>query len=375
MAQQGTSIRSVNLPVFVDTLLAQPGVRNDRGGRDYRPFAATLGVFRYARSLVTRVEATRRGQETATLLLPLQKPYQTFRTTVGRDDTEAANGAGLAYFEVWGDGRLLYKSAALRSSRYPVTVAKGVEGVRAVPEDVEVSVKGVTILMLVTRYAEDLAQQGRRVEIAAGCVWGDPRLIASASASLRPGNAGRTEAVSEGGVAAPPGGLELRETLRKGALQLCGIAYDGFAAAPEQGAPQFPQILGVPPLRTPRGVVSPVVSNLETDVRTMLTEFMTGARRGGRNIFRPMGRREAGRISATLPGNRPEDARATAEAARRLGMQAVLDGALVPPQGGGSSGRAMEWRLDLVLLDCERNPGTELARVSLALPAAGRRLP
>jgi len=310
-------------PVFADTFLALPTTQQE-AERPYRAQAATIDGTRYARALVTGVGATPAAVNTASLVLRLNGRYDWFEATVGRDDEEAGQGPGYVYYEIIGDGKTLYRSdRALRSSRFLVKATPG-NRTRKDAEDVRVSVRGVSHLQLVTRYALDLTQEAALVARARGCVWGDPRLTLAAVAATG----------SRTSVAGQSASDPLRAALRVAALRLAASAAD--LSGPKTS--ETPR-LGVVPFRLDRGAT---VS--DTFLRAVVTDLLCAARRGDSALLAVASARDQNRLSAALPptGTAPS-VRQIADAARRANMDIALTGALTETGG--------VWRLEMRFID------------------------
>jgi hypothetical protein len=315
--------------VFLTDLLTALGGEQNRFGR-YAARTVILEGRRYEKALVTDVR-NRPSESGATLIVPLDRRFRTFRATVGRDPSETAGGPACVYFEVWGDDRRLFQSQALRSSAHLVKVAPGAGGkVRRTPQEVSVDVRGVRELRLVTRYADDFVQQAPQVEQGRGCVWGDPRLEPDAAAE-------RTAPTVPAGREAP-----LRDALRGPALRLAVMT-----AGTLDEATRLPMRLAVAPLRLEGMVLS---GPSEPAIRTILVELLAGARRGSDILFAPVGRRESEQVVREVPARRPERAeedeiRTVTEAARRVNAEVVLTGTYLPASQGEPG------KLTLTLLD------------------------
>lgn len=296
--------------VYVDSLLRERSTRQ----KGYRPYTARAAVIEgqaYTRALVTEAGNARPDERSSTLTLKLDGRYERFQATVGRDDTDALRGAAFAAFEVWGDDKPLFRSAPIRSSRTLVRTAPGARTRRA-PEEIEVSVRGVALLQLVTRYAAELTQQAAQpLGQARGCVWGDARLIAPSSQLL----------LSGGGDSA------LRDTLRLAALQVAGAAA---AAKPQNG--RLPMRLGVAPLYfTPGSSSAGIPAERIAALRSLLEQQLLAARRGAAILFMPLTARQAAQATRalTVRGDQPEPTPAAiAATGRQVRADCVLLGTL-----------------------------------------------
>jgi hypothetical protein len=337
--------------VYLTDLIAATGPRTGFGR--YASRSVVLEGRRCEKSLMTEVR-NRPDESTVTLSVPLEKRFRRFRAYVGRDPAETAAGPGCAYFEVWGDERRLFLSMALRSPAHLVKVAPGAGAkVRRLPQEIEVSVRGVETLRLVTRYADDFVQTAPQVERARGCVWGDPQLEPEKEPD-RP----TATVVTAGGREAP-----IREVLRGSALRLA-VATLGTL---EPNGP-LPLRMAVAPLRVQGRVL---VGPNETILRTVLVELLTGARRGTDALFTLLERREGERFAQEFPSRRPERAApeevaALTEAARKRNADVVLTGTYFPATAGQTA------RLTITLLNTRTGPqfGQRVGETEATLPAS-----
>jgi len=316
------------VPVYLDTLLHAPGTRF-LGHRAYTATAAVMDGRRYARSLTTDVTnnavATEQFSE---MTVALNGRYSRFLATLGRDDVTHVNGPAYGYFEVYADNQRVFRSQALRSRLTPVqTPPSG--GLRATPQELDLSVLGVGSLRLVTHYASRLSQRARLVNRAAGCIWGNARLL----------------------LVPPPRPEELvpdaplRKAVQTAALRL---------AAQVTGSPKWirhlPLVLGVTPLRVEAGA-----AGREEAIRALAARQLFTVRRGPSYVFKPLSESSAAALLASVPAagsgvrTTPE---AVAAIGREVGADLVLLGAvdrnpktggwqvalrLVPTRGGASA--------------------------------------
>jgi hypothetical protein len=329
-------------PVYLDALLRD--VRVQGTGARYRPGTANVGGVMYGHSLETEVVngAMARDRE-ATLTVSLAGRFDRFRATVGRDDNDHILGPGYCFFEVWGDGKLLFKSDAVRSSVTPVKVSTAIPK-RSTPQEVDISVRGVRYLRLVTRYATEFTQQARYVQRAMGCVWGGPRLLPLSDA-----------AAGADAVRADPG---LRAAVRSAALQV-------LAALPPRAEDAAAPKLGLTPLRIagldrderfPAGLSEPAV-------RALLADELFAVQNAAGPKALPLDRNAAARLAADLPadGKQRTDRARVADAGKRAGADLLLLGALaLSPKG--------EWQVSLQLTDAAS--GKPLGRATRTLREA-----
>ena len=177
--------------VWLESLLKAPGVRYD-GNLVFSPRKAIVNGERFEHAMTVDVKDDPLGSGQACgMSIPVKGKFLRFEATVGRDDEETRAGTGFCYFEVYGDSKLLFRSEAHRSKLYPVIVDDG-RGKTFRPQKLEVDVKGVRLLRLVVRYANDFKQKatfstgafGDHVKLAAGCVWCDAKLTTGEGASL-----------------------------------------------------------------------------------------------------------------------------------------------------------------------------------------------
>jgi hypothetical protein len=307
----------VTAPLYVAGMLDSLSVGQEGAGR-YVARAATIEGQRYDRSVVTEVEP-RHADGVTTLRLLLGSGFDLLRATVGRDDGYVGQGAGGAYFEVWGDDRLLYKSGIMLSRKRAVRVGGSPLNVRLAPEEIEVSVTGVSVLRLVTRYAGDVPQRGANAGRARGCVWGDVRLMP------------RTDV-------APLRAFDpVRDAVRSAAVQVTAAVAAAREADPGEAAPRLPLRVGIAPLRTEGEPVD------ETAVRSALLSLLASARQGGSAVFTALSPRDQGKLPGGFAAGDDPDAALT-EAGRHAGADVVVAGSLTATADGRVELRAVDVR-------------------------------
>jgi NPCBM/NEW2 domain len=177
--------------VWLESLFKAPGVRYD-GNFVFSPRKAIVEdkTYEHAMSVDVKDDPTGPG-ESCGMSIPVQGKFLRFQATVGRDDAQSKQGTGFCYFEVYGDAKLLFRSDAIRSSLWRVVTNEG--GAKRIhPQELDVEIKGVRLLKLVVRYANDFSQTatfstgvgGDHVKRAAGCVWCDAKLTSGEGAAL-----------------------------------------------------------------------------------------------------------------------------------------------------------------------------------------------
>jgi hypothetical protein len=317
LAAAKQSVPVVVSPLFVSELIDSLSV-GQAGASRYVAQAAMIEGQKYERSLMTEVDP-RQANGIATLTLLLGSSFDVLRATIGRDDADFARGAGGVYFEVWGDDRLLYKSGVLLSRKHPIRVGGSPLNVRLAPEEVEVPVKGVNVLRLLTRYASDVSQRGSNAGRAHGCVWGDVRLMPRAGvASLRTFD-------------------PVRDAVRTAAVQVTAAVIAARDAEPGGAAPRGPLRVGITPLHA-EGEPSD-----ETAVRAALLTLLDAARRGGSPVFAALPRRDASKLTSGLTAGDDSDA-ALSEAGRRVGADMIVAGTFTATKDGQVELRAVDAR-------------------------------
>lgn len=331
---QTTPPMPVTPAAYVADLL-QSVSTHQSGFAPYEARPATMENLFYPRALVTHVLSGPRAADAAsTLTLRLDGRYALFQATVGRDDADAPNGPAPCVFEVWGDNKRLWQSAAIRSSQ------------RRAPQFLEVPVVGVITLQLVTRYAGN--NTSRDVFRARGCVWADARLLAPAgeAAALPPSPASRSPV--RAGEEDP-----LRQTLRLAVLRLA-------AALPVTSAgPQETPVVGVAPLSIASDAPRPWRD--ENKLKAMIAEQLACVRRGANAVFHSLGPAASERLARDLklPRRRePWTPREIAAKGRSVGADLVLVGQIVRRDG---------WTLDLQMVEVESEGATQ----HLSAPLAG----
>jgi hypothetical protein len=318
---------------LAEVALRQSALGGGRGGAPtYAVRDASIDGRRYARALLADLAVVPAEQRRAEATVWIGRRFARFAAIAGRDDGDAVRGPGLAVFEVYGDGRLLWRSdSPIGSVRAPVkTAGPKAPHVRTGPLAFEVSVAGVERLRLVARYAAEVTQEAPGVVRALGCAWADARLYP----------AGAGDGSSEAGFDAALASALLR--LGSAALWRRG----GAAAA---GANPAPLRLAVAPLPdVPRGAPQPDRAVRDALSPRRLGEAAGGARLGTAPVFRPLDGRAAGRFERDL--RRPG---AVAEAAARAaGADALLVPLLRPPTAPNGPW-AVELRLSLLPTDAD----------------------
>ena len=273
--------------VYLETLFKAPGVKYD-GNLVFTPRKGKVDgeAFEHAMSADARFDPSGRS-DVCGMMIPLEGKYLRFQARVCRDDQLSREGTGFCYFEVYADGKQLFKSDALRSKLYPVRIGD-TRGKRVGGQDLDVDIKGVRTLRLVVRYADDFLQTatfstgrvgGDAVRIAAGCLWLEARLTTGAGATLdkeklserdqRIQSAARLAArslrrqlqdIEKSGPLFKIGLLSLREDSRISADDVrirAQIAQAFFGGAPDDG----------------RAMGEPLASALATELRSRLIAF------------------------------------------------------------------------------------------------------
>lgn len=296
-------------PVFATALLETLSAAQGGFGR----FAArriSLGSFRYERSLVTEVSDDRPEGRVSSLTLLLAGKYNSFSATVGRDENEARGGTGAVVFEVWGDNKPLYQGQPMVALRNRPQIGGGLSGrVLRSPQELTISVAGVRVLRLVTRYADEIPQGGGVANRAKGCVWADARLT--------PGKIGKPDDPA-------------RDALRTAALQLGGRLIAFNAAGDSAGEAGRPLRIAVAPLipASSRGESQggEFAASAEPSLRIALRDFLARTRRGGEPAFAAVNRRDEEKL--TVPGALRGGGRdrALTDAASKIGADVVITG-------------------------------------------------
>lgn len=324
--------------VYVDALLGQ--LTTGQGGfAPYVSRSVTLSGRRFAHSLVT---AAGIGllEQTSTLVIGAKGRYETLLATIGRDDSEAADGPACAYFEVWGDNRRLFRSDPLRSPAFLVRTRPGVS-VRQNAQEVRVDTRGVGELRLVTRYATDIGQTGANLNRARGCAWGDACFLP---------------------VTAPVD--TFRDVLRPAVARL-GAGAMAFARA---GIPPrtLPLRLAIAPFRAGKNDLPGGTESAQA----LLLELLQAAHGpGGETVFQSIDRRAQSRLSSALsPSRAGTDSLAViADAGKRANADLVVTGVYAPSTIEAGAGA-----LELALVDIRGVVRVASASVSLALALAER---
>jgi hypothetical protein len=320
-------------PLFVVELLDSLSV-GQSGSDRYAARAATMEGQRYEQSVVTEVEP-RHADGVATLTLLLGESFDLLRATVGRDDRDVMQGAGGVYCEVWGDDRLLYKSPVLLSRKRPTQVGGSPQNVRLSPAEIEVSLKGVSLLRLITRYASDVPQRGMNAGRAHGCVWGDLRLMPREGArALRTFD-------------------PVRDAVRTAAVRVTAAVIAARNAESNDSAARPPLRVGIAPLQAEGDVID------EAAVRSALLSLLASAHDGNGAIFSALSRRDEEKLTGGVAAANAPDA-TLSEAGRRAGADVVLAGELAASKEG---------RLELRAVDVRT--GKRLASTTVALVFPG----
>jgi hypothetical protein len=288
--------------VYVDALLADPSTRRI-GPAPIATRAVVLGGHAYRHGIVMSVDASEPGRGTAAVNVRLGRAYARFRATIGRDDSESENGPAPAYFEVWGDGSLLLRSAALA----PAAGVTGGSKVRRMPMEIDLPVSGFATLRLTVRYAASAVDPSQS-KFARGCAWALPRLIPRGALPVDPADI-RRDAASD-----------FRSLARGAAARLGAAAVQAGAALATPVAPPFKAMVGVvadAPAALPPALERAVLAELIAQVRSAngAPVFDLKENRGRR------GRR-----------SRPEDGGETAQRdeARRAGAEWLIEVGFTP---------------------------------------------
>lgn len=325
-------------PVYVDTMRGLISSRQE-GFRPFVPVTAVMDNAVFPRSLTTEVSNNADPRDhTTTLTLRLDGRYDRLIATVGRDDRGHLNGPAYCYFEVWGDGRQLWKSEAIRSAVTPV-LAGASASKRKVPQELDVSVRGVLYLRLVTRYAREFSQQAPLVNRASGCIWGTPRLVPPPATTDR-------ELIPD---------EDLRIAVQTAALRLSSrITGD----AKYRG--RLPLRLGIAPLRIEKGTLDlRVTAEDETALRAVLSNQLFSVKQGFENVFDPLKPADSAGIAAALPADGSARGSAASVSAIGRGFKAdfVLFGALVRIASG--------WQIQVRLIETKKGDTVATETVSI----------
>jgi hypothetical protein len=295
----------------VDALVRQESARR-KGDAAYRARTATVQGTPFPSAPNNARPADRRN----TLTVELDRSYGRFKAGVGREDDEHLNGPAYCRFELYGDSRLLFKSGALRSPLTQVRTGPN-PSLRKYAEPVDVSVRGVATLTLVTRFADEFLQEGPLVNRASGCVWGSARLLPQAAES---GDVSARRFVPDD---------VLRGATRSAALSLAA----GLGKNPEYGG-RLPLTVALSPLRIEPGTR---VSD-EPGLREFIAQQLFGVRFNSGAVFRPLRETDAGSVAAALPpsGKARDAAASVAAVGRGVGADFMLLGAVTRAPDGGS---------------------------------------
>lgn len=295
--------------------------RRGRGAERYRLSRAVFAGRAHPGALVVNLSLTRRDGRAASLEVPLERVYERLTATLARDDVAAARGPGAAHFELYADGRMVFRTAApLLSPSTPVRTPVGAR-VRTAPERIDVPLRGVRRLELVTRYALDVSQEAPGVAEALGCVWADVLLYAALPA-------------------AEPA-RDRKEALRA-ALRPAMLRFASAAAATVRGAAgRLPVPVALHVLPAPRG--APKGGPSPGDLLGALGDTAREPRLGGSAVFAPLDRRRAAGFERAYKGFAEkvadDDARFAAALRAAAGTEAgaVLLASLVVPAAGSDA--------------------------------------
>lgn len=352
---------------YVDTLLGEKSTRRS-GFAMYVVHPTTLGGTALSHSLVTEVGGAGESQTLSILTLRLNGRFTQFQATVGREPATDDGSAG-AYFEVWGDGDCLFRSAAL----YPARGGRRRD--KNHPEDtqpINVAVRGVRTLQLVTRYAAEAAPSDSRrgaAPRASGCLWGDARLTSAEpslpAAPLHTATASPTVSMTANAVTpALPAPDARRDAVRMAALLLAaGIASNDGASSAEAEAPpsHLPVRIALLPLRpcarssgSRRHRGGTWTEPADAAIQSILRSALPAARRGSSLIFDLLGEKETEAAARALPGPiaagtsppAPSDLSPVLEECRKNGVATIALATLLPsPAGVGTESQVLELKL------------------------------
>jgi hypothetical protein len=324
-------------PYPVDVLVAAPTTQMT-GNTAFQPRQATMNGVQYARSLVTEVNNNATAtQQFSSMTIDIGGRFSRFQVTVGRDDALAARGPGYAVFEVWGDGRRLFRSYALRSAMTTVQTGPGGGTKSQVPQKIDISVRGIRSLRLLTRYALEFSQQARYVNRAMGCVWGNPMLIFAPDAPPE-------LVITHAGV---------KMAVREAAERLAGSVSN----SPRYKDPKsWPLRVGVTPLR-----VDPGPPADEPAVRALIAKELSAVRRGReQQVLTPLSQADHASLAAALPVG--GSARLSGESVAAIGRGVKADfvalGALIQTAG--------RWQVQVRLIETKQ--GGLLEQVTVPVP-------
>lgn len=292
---------AVRNSVYVASLLDQPGTVFF-GNCRYTGATAYFDGEQQPNSIVTEVLNGIAAQRVNSMLtLDLGRRFERFTALVGRDDKLAVQGPAFCIFEVHADGVRVFRSDAIRSPMVSVNTDGSGFPKRRAPQQIDVSVRGVKSLRLITRYANEFTQSARNVHRASGCVWSGAQLVARTAVELG-------QQVGSG---------PLRDALRKAIVLI-------LEAVPPPSA-RDPLKVGIPPVQIDNGGTSPLQAG-ETEIvlRNDLTAQVTNIRRSGRAKLVAMTGPDAEALAAALPADGPARGNAAAVAAVARGLKADL---------------------------------------------------
>lgn len=283
--------------VYLDTLLADTTLVRPAGPAPLEARAGLLNGRIAQRALWMAPDGLKPADAVASVTVRLNRAYARFRSLVGRDDAQEGNGMAPAYFEVWGDGSLLFRSAPLCARNAPRDVAVAGARIGREPREIDVSVRGMTSMRLVARYAVDTGNGSDARQFARGCVWAAARLLPA-----EPDPAGdRVVALR----------ARMREAVARVAARVVSVAGEA-----------------VPPLRLPLSLFvapTPVTqgdTGTDDPVRAALEDLLPLAQTGGgAPVFsvKNRGRRRGRKLKADDPSDS-----ALRDEARRIGADYLL---------------------------------------------------
>jgi hypothetical protein len=252
---QSALLRGTGEPtcVFLDGLMSSArDAARTTGPETMAHSGLIVDGMRCEHALVTTVDTASASDETATLAIRLNRVYGRFRAQACREDRAAEGGAAPVRFEVWGDDALLWHSDPLR----PTERATG----GASAATIDVSVRAVTTLRLVVRYAATDHQGTKRPIFARGCVWATARLLPLADDRViaAPGRSGNTDTDDVAMTL-------LRSALRTATVRLAALAMKASEAA------ETPLRL---PLRVYVGPIAGVTPVIAERLQALLVEML-----------------------------------------------------------------------------------------------------
>jgi hypothetical protein len=313
---------AVRNSVYIASLLDAPTSAHFGNSR-YTAGTAFFGGEPQPNSIITEVQNGLAIQRVNSwLTLELGGRFERFSAILGRDDKLAVQGPAYCIFEVHADGVKVFRSEAIRSSVAQVNTDGSSFPKRRAPQPVDLSVRGVKSLRLVTRYANEFSQAARHVHRASGCVWGGAQLVSRTAVELG-------QQVGSG---------PLRDAIRKAVVTI-------LEAVPPP-SPKDPLKVGIPPLRIESSGSSPLrTGETEIVLRNDLTTQVTNIWRSGRAKLVAMTGTDAEALAAALPAEGPARGNSTAVAAIARGLKADL---LI---FGSLASVGTEWRVTLRLIE------------------------